>query len=86
VATTNELTCQELVELVTDYLEGDLSVDERMRFENHLAGCTGCRRYLDQMRRTIDSVGRLRADDLPPAIRDELLALFRSWKQSQGDA
>jgi anti-sigma factor RsiW len=80
---TKELTCQELVELVTDFLEGELPDDERMRFEDHLAGCTGCRHYLDQIRVTIATVGRLREDDLAPVVRDDLLAAFRTWKQTR---
>lgn len=82
----NEMTCQELVELVTDYLEDALPASERVRFEDHLANCTGCRRYLEQMRQTIVVVGRLREDDVAPATRDEMLALFRTWKQSSTGA
>jgi hypothetical protein len=84
--TTNELTCQELVELVTDYLEDALPDYDRLRFEDHLTGCTGCRRYLDQMRITVCTVGRLREADLSPAARDDLLAAFRTWKQGRTDA
>jgi anti-sigma factor RsiW len=82
--TTNDLTCRELVELVTDYLEGELLDDERMRFEDHLARCAGCRRFLDQMRLTIAAVGHLREDDLSPVVRDDLLSVFRTWKQTRG--
>ena len=57
-----ELTCRELVELVTDYLEGALGDDERARFEAHLGGCAGCTAYLHQMRTTIWLVGRLRCN------------------------
>jgi predicted anti-sigma-YlaC factor YlaD len=77
---STELTCRELVELVTDYLEDKLTQLERMRFEEHLATCTGCRNYLDQIRRTVDTLGRLTEDDLAPVARDELLKLFRNWK------
>lgn len=80
--TSNELTCQELVELITDYLEGMLPAAERVRFEEHLAVCTGCRNYVDQMRRTIDVLGQLAEDDLTPAARNELLELFRDWKHA----
>jgi predicted anti-sigma-YlaC factor YlaD len=75
-----ELICRELVELITDYLEGMLSIAERMRFEEHLVTCTGCRNYLGQMRRTVDMLGRLTEDDLALAARDELLELFHNWK------
>lgn len=81
--TTNAegLTCNELVELVTAYLEGTLSPADRARFEAHLAICTGCTRYLDQMRKTIALVGRLTDTTISPAARDALLSAFRTWKQ-----
>jgi predicted anti-sigma-YlaC factor YlaD len=79
--TTGTLTCQELVELVTEYIEGAMSEAERTRFEQHLAGCLGCRSYLDQMQRTISALGRLTEGDIAPATRGELLDLFRNWKQ-----
>jgi anti-sigma factor RsiW len=76
------LTCQELVELVTDYLEGAMSADERARFEAHVGDCAACGFYVDQMRVTVRAVGCLRAPDLDPAARDELLAAFRTWKRA----
>ena len=76
------LTCKELVELVTDYLEGALCETERSRFEAHLADCADCPRYLDQMRLTITLTGRLAAEEISPAARAALLAGFRSWKLS----
>jgi predicted anti-sigma-YlaC factor YlaD len=75
-----ELTCRELVELVTDYLEGSLIPEERMRFEEHLLICEGCSAYLDQVRKTIQVVGSLQEDSIHPQMRDNLLAAFRSWK------
>lgn len=75
------LTCRELVELVTDYLEGALPEHERARFDAHLAQCDGCRRHLAQMRAAISTLGRLRDDDLPPELRDRLLTAFRDWKR-----
>jgi anti-sigma factor RsiW len=78
--TATELTCQELVELVTDYLEGALTPAERARFESHLAGCRGCRAYLAQARRTIDLSGRLTEEDVPAETRERLLRAFRTWK------
>ncbi|MFN2490856.1 MAG: anti-sigma factor [Actinomycetota bacterium] len=74
-----ELTCRELVELVTDYLEGTLSSEERMRFEEHLLICEGCSAYVDQMRRTIEVVGSLQEDSIPPEVRDRLLEAFVAW-------
>jgi anti-sigma factor RsiW len=78
-----ELTCQELVELVTDYLEQALPQPERTRFEAHLAGCRGCRTYVEQMRQTIQAVGTLTEETIPPVARDDLLAAFRDWKRNQ---
>jgi predicted anti-sigma-YlaC factor YlaD len=79
--TTDELSCQELVELVTEYLEGTLPDQERVRFDEHLAVCEGCRVYLDQMRRTIRTVGTLSEETLAPEARDGLLAAFRDWRR-----
>jgi anti-sigma factor RsiW len=75
-----DLACAELVELVTDYLEGGLSTRDRKRLEAHLAGCDHCDAYLAQMRLTISVTGRLRAEDLPPALQEQLLVAFRSWR------
>jgi anti-sigma factor RsiW len=77
---SNELVCQEVVELVTDYLEGSLSRSERRRFEAHLAGCEHCSEYLEQMRATIRLTGRLQAEDLTPEMRDEFTAIYRRWR------
>ena len=77
---TPELSCQELVELVTDYLEGALPPSDRRRVEAHLAVCTGCRNYLDQMRRTIALSGTLTEESLSEPMKQDLLDLFRSWK------
>jgi len=76
-----ELTCQELVELVTDYLELRLPEAERARFEEHLGICDGCRTHLEQMRQTLKAAGRLREEAVAPSARDALLAAFRSWKR-----
>jgi predicted anti-sigma-YlaC factor YlaD len=76
-----ELTCQELVEVVTDYLEDRMPADQRLLFEEHLAFCSWCVTYLDQMRETIRVTGALKEDDLAPETRDELLRIFRDWKR-----
>ena len=80
VARTDEMACQELVELVTSYLESTLPPRDRKRLESHLRGCDGCTEYLAQMRRTVSLTGRLRADTLDPAARQTLLEVFRQWK------
>ena len=77
--TAEEISCQELVELVTDYLEGALSVEECERFEEHASTCRGCRAYLAQMRETIRLVGRLEPEDISPEAEQELRNAFRSW-------
>lgn len=75
-----ELTCKELVELVTDYFDGALSPDTRRRFDEHLAGCPPCRIYLDQMRQTIRAAGQLTDDGLSQEALDALLAHFRQFR------
>ena len=74
------LVCQEVVELVTDYLEGALADAERQRFERHLAGCPHCTEYLAQMRETIRLAGRVAPEDLTPVMRTELTDLYRQWR------
>ena len=81
MAPAEDLTCSELVELVTDYLEDSLTADERARFEEHLTLCDGCLNYLDQMRTTITLTGRLRGDDLSPEVTEELVDAFRGWHE-----
>jgi hypothetical protein len=74
-----ELTCQELVEVVTDYLEGRMPPERRLLFEEHIAFCSWCQTYLDQMRDAIRLTGMLCQDDLVPEVRDALLEVFRNW-------
>jgi len=71
------ITCQELVELVTDYFDGAMSPPEAALFEQHLNFCDGCDWYVDQMRATIATVGRIEEEDVPTDVRDKLLAAFR---------
>jgi anti-sigma factor RsiW len=79
MADGEEIACAQLVELVTDYLEGALTAQERELFEGHLAECDACVAYLDQIRTTIDLTGRLRQEDLSPEAQAELVAAFRNW-------
>jgi anti-sigma factor RsiW len=76
-----QLSCQELVELVTDYLEGALPPAERARFESHIANCDGCSAYIEQIRVTIRLSGTLRPEQLDPAAEEALLEAFRDWKR-----
>jgi anti-sigma factor RsiW len=80
--TADELTCQELVELVTDYLDGAMPADDVRRFDAHLTFCDGCTTYLDQFRQTIDLAGRLTPDAVDPDTEAVLLDTFRDWKRS----
>lgn len=80
--TEPDITCRELVELVTAYLDRAMERTERQRLESHLGGCRSCGHYLEQMRRTIDAVGHLPEESVSPSARDELLSVFRAWKQS----
>jgi len=77
--TTDDLNCDEIVELVTAYLEDALDGHTRHRFEQHLAICTGCDRYLDQIRRTIAELGLLPREHLSDRARADLLTAFRGW-------
>ena len=76
-----EPTCREIVEIVTDYLEGKLPLEERTDFEQHLVYCGGCRTYVQQIRQTISAAGAAKEDALDPAQQEELVRLFRGWKK-----
>jgi predicted anti-sigma-YlaC factor YlaD len=79
MSTVEALSCQEVVELVTDYLEEALEPEEHARIEQHLAGCTKCGAYLDQIRTTIRLVGRVDAASLPAETQRGLVEAFRSF-------
>jgi anti-sigma factor RsiW len=76
----DEMTCKEVVEVITDYLEGRLRAEDRQRFEAHLEVCSYCATYLDQMRETIATLGTLRTESLSPETREGLLEAFRGWR------
>jgi anti-sigma factor RsiW len=75
-----ELTCRQLVELVTDYFEDALGPADRARFEAHVAGCPGCDGYLRQMRTTLEVVSATAALEMRPEV-SALLEAFRAWKR-----
>ena len=80
----NEFSCQEMIEVVTNYLDDALRPDERQRFERHLSYCAGCGTYVDQMRETIRRTSTVsREESLPPALREEIVAQFRTWKRDE---
>ena len=80
--TYEELSCQELVELVTDYLEGALPSELHDRFDRHIAHCSGCQAYLAQMRATIRATGTLNVESLSPEAERTLLDAFRGWHRA----
>ena len=73
------LTCADVVKLVTQYMEGELSGEERSRFEEHVAICPPCRAFLGQARRTVELTGQLKEDDVSPELEEHLLTAFREW-------
>ena len=75
------LTCQQMVELVTDYLEGNLGWRDRRRVRKHLAVCAACTRYVAQMRETLDLLGTVPVETLSPEAQSTLLEAFRDLKR-----
>ena len=75
------MSCRELVDVITDYLEGTMAPVDRVRFEAHLLECPYCVNYLEQMRETIDALGELTEEAIGAEARDELLAAFRGWQE-----
>jgi len=80
-AAIRDLACQEIVELVTDYLEGAMDAPLRASFEAHLAGCPHCTHYVEQIEATIRIAGTIAADDLPEEFRAGLLEAFRGFRR-----
>jgi anti-sigma factor RsiW len=78
--TYEDIPCRQIVELITDYLEGALASDEMLVVERHLAMCQGCTAYLEQMRLTIRATGAL-DDDVPPEVMEPLVAAFRNLRR-----
>lgn len=75
------MDCNELVELVTAYLDGALDADTKARFESHLGDCDGCENYLQQFRETVRAVGKIADDELDPAFRNRLLDAFKDFRR-----
>jgi anti-sigma factor RsiW len=76
----HEITCEQAVALVTDYLEDVLSPDDRARFETHLSECPLCTEHFRQIRISIAALGRVRVNDLSPQTQEDLLLLYRRWR------
>lgn len=77
------LSCQQITELVTDYLEGRMGLADRMRFHVHLGMCKHCRAYLRQMKATVAALGHLPDEPMPDDVRDELRERFASWQAAK---
>jgi anti-sigma factor RsiW len=75
------ISCRELVELVSDYVDQALPVDDAALFEQHLNFCDGCVWYVDQVRRTIAVAGELREEDVPDETKAKLMTAFRDWRR-----
>lgn len=80
------LTCREIVELLTEYLEGRMPFTQRLRFQFHLGICRSCRRYLRQMRTTMQTLGKLPEEEIPAPIEAALQQQFRTWKKQRSEA
>jgi anti-sigma factor RsiW len=76
---SGEMDCNELVELVTAYLDGSLDADARARFDAHLQWCDGCENYLQQFRSTVSTLSKVTDSDIDPDFRNRLLDAFRDW-------
>jgi anti-sigma factor RsiW len=83
VSSERALTCRELTEVLTDYLEGVMAPEDRERFDAHLALCEGCVNYVAQMRQTIRVARRLRPADVEATVPDDVIAAFRAWKRGE---
>jgi predicted anti-sigma-YlaC factor YlaD len=80
------LTCRQLTELGTDYLEGRMPFGQRVSFQLHLGMCRHCRAYLRQLRLTIGTLGQLPAEPMPALVQRELVARFRHWQRARRSA
>ena len=84
--TEDELSCQQVVELVTDYLENALRPELRRQLEAHVAGCPGCKNYIEQMQLTIDMLHQIARESVFPATKQELLQLFRDRNKGSDES
>ncbi len=75
--------CKEIAELITDYLEGSLTLSQRLRFQMHIGLCLACRNYLRQMKYTVATLRQLPSEPVPPEIKEALMKRFQSWKHEQ---
>ncbi len=83
MTSTRTLSCREIVELVTDYLEGDLDPTTTTAFEAHLEVCPGCERYVEQIRETVTTLGHVNSDNLSTEVQAGLLDAFRAFRLTE---
>ena len=76
------LSCREIADLITDYLEGALTFSQLIRFHMHLGLCFACRNFLKQMKYTVLTLHQLPSEPVSPHVKEELLTRFRNWKAS----
>ena len=79
----HDITCRQAVALMTDYLDGALEADDQALMDAHLAECEGCAEHLRQIRVTVAVTGRIREEDLAPAVREDLMDLYRRWRRDR---
>ena len=79
----DNFTCREIVELITDYLEGSFTLSQRLRFQMHIGLCFACRSYLCQMKYTVATLRQLPSEPVPTQVKEALMKRFRTWKQEQ---
>ena len=83
MSSERSITCQELTEVLTDYLEGVMAAEDRLRLEEHLAICEGCGNYVTQMRQTIQTLHELRPEHVEATVPEDVLEAFRAWKRGE---
>jgi hypothetical protein len=76
-----ELSCREVVELVTEYSSNAMTAEDRVRFEQHLLTCPPCTTYIGQMKATVEIAGGLRGDETNRDAEPNIMAIFQRWKQ-----
>jgi anti-sigma factor RsiW len=80
------ITCEEVVEIVTDYIEGAVDAATRAELESHLALCPHCQTYLEQMRQTIDELGHVPVRTLSDQAQHDLVTAFRTYRAPEPPA
>ncbi len=73
------MTCREVTDLVTEYLERRLGWQDRLRFQLHIGMCRHCRAYLRQMKATVRLSGKVPSEAPPPEVEAELVDRFKDW-------